>query len=237
MTCRAFLLKGCSNESPAKRNPSYREDHVKNVALVVAVFALPLVLAAFATGWTLSDPETKVPQPATPKPQPVASTAPTEDTVPQVIAEEDVPGKDLAGLPRYPGSTRVGYRQEHYEGFARTRAEYVTNAGSDEIRTFYRRFFASEGWVVADLGFSPEKWYFFVVKDEREALIEIHALRRPILVEIKLTGPERTSAAKAPTSSPSVRPPKPLPGDDEEKEGVDDYEGGDDRVSSGGSKR
>ena len=202
---------------------------MKNVALVVAVFALPLVLTAFATGWTLSDLETKFPQPATPKPQPVASTAPTEDTVLRVVAEEDVPGKDLADLPRYPGSTRVGYRQEHSEDFARTRAEYITSVGSDEIRMFYRRFFDSEGWVVADLGFSPEKWYFFVVKDEREALIEIHALRRPILVEIELTEPERTSAAKAPASSPSVRPvPKPLPEDDEENEGVDDYEGGDD---------
>ncbi len=75
----------------------------------------------------------------------MASTSPTEEIEPQDVLEKDVPGKDLAGLPRYPGSTRVGYRQELIEGFARTRIEYVTNANPDEIRTFYRRSFASGG--------------------------------------------------------------------------------------------
>ena len=205
---------------------------MKNTALVVAVFALTLVLAAFATGWTLSGLEVWIPQQDPPSPQPVVPTVPAEDTVPRVVAEEDVPGEEIGGLPRYPGSTRVGYRQERLEGLAMTRAEYVTTAGPDEIRAFYRRSFDSEGWIVADLGFSPEEWHFFVIRDEREALIEIHALRKPIVVEIELTRPEETSAAKAPASSPSVRPaPKPLPANEEK--GVD-YDGG---VSSGGSKR
>ena len=163
---------------------------MKHIALVVAVFALPLVLAALAVGWALSGLEMQYPQASPSQQQPVASTASSEDTVLRVVAEEDVPGKDLVGLPRYPGSIRVEYRHEQLEGFARTRTEYVTNAGPDEIRTFYRRSFASEGWVVADLGFSPEEWYFFVVKDEREAIVQIHALRKPVVLEIELTGPD-----------------------------------------------
>ena len=204
------------------------------MALIVAVFSLPLVLAAFATGWTLSALERQNPQPGLPKPQSVAPTVPTEEAVPRVVAEKDVPGEELAGLPRYPGSTRVGYRKERLEGLARTRAEYVTTADPDEIRAFYRRSFDSEGWIVADLGFSPEEWHFFVIRDEQEALIEIRALRKPTVVEIEMTGPEETSAVKAPASSPPVRPAaKPLP-TDEEKVVDYDYEGG---VSSGGSKR
>lgn len=139
---------------------------------------------------------------------------------------KDVPGKDLAGLPRPPGSTRVGYRQERLEGFARTRLEYVTEAASpDEIRAFYRRSFVSKGWVVADLGFSPEEWYFFVVKDEREALVEIHALRSPVVVEIELTGPGETPA----NDDPAPQPVDPVSTVVLEEDGESDpYEGEDD---------
>lgn len=195
----------------------------------MTVFALPLVLASFAIGWTLSG--TKVldpPQATPPRPEPVASTTPTGETVPRVVAEEDVPGRDLAGLPRYPGSTRAGYRHERLEGFAKTQAEYVMEADPDEIRTFYRRSFASEGWVVADLGFSPEEWCFFVVKGKREALVEIHALREPVVVEIELTGPDGTPAGETRAPPPTQTAPEPPSGDDGND--VDDgyYEGGDD---------
>lgn len=85
---------------------------------------------------------------------------------------------------------------------------------------------------MADLGFSPEEWYFFVVKDEREAVIEIHTVQKPVIVEIELTGPGSggTFAGKD-QASPFIRPaPKPPPEDDGDGEGeeVDDYEGGDD---------
>ena len=204
---------------------------MKNGALVVAVFVLPSILAAFAVGWALSGMEVEGRQKA---PQPVASTVPAGETVPQVLPEEDVPGRDLAGLPRYPGSTRVEYRHEKIENLTRTRAEYVTSADPDEIRTFYRDAFRSEGWVVADLNFSPETWYFFVVMDAREALVEIHALGEPVLVEIELTGPVRNIAGGTPAPSPArpaAGPPPPAAGDDggddtEEDDGY--YEGGDD---------
>ena len=198
---------------------------MRSTALVVAVFALPLVLAAFAVGWTLSGLNVERPQAAPPS-QPVSATSSAKEAVgPRAAVGKDVPGKDLAGLPRPPGSTRAGYRQERLEGFARTRLEYVTEAASpNEIRAFYRRSFASEGWVVADLGFSPEEWYFFVVKDEREALVEIHALRSPVVVEIELTGPGETPANDAPAPQP-VDPVSTAVLEDGEN---DPYEGEDD---------
>ena len=201
---------------------------MKNAALIVAVFALPLVFAAFAVGWTLSGLNVDGPR-ATPPSQPVASTSPAEETQPRAVVKEDVPGKDLAGLPRPPGSTRVGYRQELLEGFARTRLEYVTDAGPDEIRTLYRKSFASEGWVVADLGFSPEEWYFFVVKDKREALVEINTLQKPVVVEIELTGPNptETPAGNVPAPPQPVDPVSTPPLEDDGEED-DAYEGEDD---------
>ncbi len=210
---------------------------MKNAALIVAVFALPVVLAAFAVGWTLSGLDLQG-SPVTPPPQPVASTSPAEEAAapPRAVADEDVPGRDLAELSRPPGSTRVGYRQEQLEGFARTRLEYVTDASADEIRTFYRESFASGGWVVADLGFSPAEWYFFVIKDEREALVEIHALQEPVVVEIELTDPDQTPASNAPIPQPVDPVPTPPLGDagdddDSYKDdayGDDAYEGEDD---------
>lgn len=185
---------------------------MKNAVLVVAVFALPLVLAAFAAGWTLSGSVTARPGIEPPPQEPVASTTPVEETVP----EEDVPGKDLAELPRYPGSTRVAYRHAKLEGLASTRAEYATDADPDEIRTFYRGAFDSGGWTVADLGFSPEEWYFFVVRDEREVLVRIHALRRPVVVEIELTGPRGE-----PPAGDDPQPVRPAPA-------LQPYDGGDD---------
>ena len=198
---------------------------MKNTVLVVAVFALPLVLAAFTVGWTLSGLHLEGPQ-ASPQSQPVASTLPAEEARPRTVAEEDVPGQDIAGLPRPPGSTRVGYRQERLEGFARTRLEYVTDAaGPDEVRAFYRESFASEGWVVADLGFSPEEWYFFVVKDDREALVEINTLHKPVVVEIELTDPDETPTVNAPAPQPVdpvSTPPLEDGGDDDAYEVEDD---------------
>lgn len=203
---------------------------MKNTALIAVVFALPLVLAAFAVGWTLSGIETGGSRAA--PPQPVSSTAPTEETTPRVVVGEDVPGSDIAELPRPPDSTRIGYRQERLDGFTRTRAEYLTEVGPEEAREFYRGNFASGDWVVADLGFSPEEWYFFVVKDDQEALVEIHALRTPVVVEIELTSPDETSAGNAPAPQSDAPAPAPVPqygGDDDGDDELDDYyEGGDD---------
>ena len=148
-------------------------------------------------------------------PSTILRASETNGQFPGEIVREEVPGRDIAELPRPPGSTRVGYRHEKLEGLAETRAEYLTDADPDEVRAFYRRTFARGGWVVADLGFSPEEWYFFVVKDEREATVEIQALRQPVVVEVELTGPD------------------PAPRADEDERG-DGY--GDDR-SPGGSKR
>lgn len=204
---------------------------MKNTALIVTVFALPLILAAFAVGWTLSGSEPEMPDNGPLPPKPVASTTPAEGTVARTTPEEDVPGVDLAGLPRYPGSTRVAYRHEKLKSLTRTRAEYATDADPDEIRVFYREAFEAEGWMVADLNFSPEQWYFFVVRDQREALVRIHARRQPVAVEIEMTGPGGTSNI-IPAPPPLSSAPQPQPNedgdDDEDLEKAEDYEGGDD---------
>ncbi|QIN80464.1 hypothetical protein GBA65_20270 [Rubrobacter marinus] len=197
---------------------------MKNAALIVAVFALPLILAAFAVGWALSGSGPGRPGATAPPPQaPVASTTPAEEPVPSAVPEADVPGSDPDGLPRYPGSTRVAYRHEKLDGLARTSAEYASDADPDEIRAFYRGVFHSRGWTVADLDFSPEEWYFFVVRDEREALVQIQALRSPVVVEIELTGPDGEAAPPQPARPAPATQQHVVDDDGDDPEGADDY--------------
>lgn len=105
------------------------------------------------------------------------------------MPETDIPGADVAGLPRYPGATRVEYRQTSQDGFLLTEVEYVVAAELDEVHTYYRRIFPEE-WSVADLGFYQGEWTFFVVSGNREALVEIEARGPLIEIEIELSEPQ-----------------------------------------------
>lgn len=185
--------------------------------LVVAVFAFPLILAAFAMGWILSGSEPERVPPQSPPSAPlttITETAPEEESVP----ESDVPGEDLAGLPRYPDSVRIEYQRELTEGLTQARTKYVVDAEPDEVRAFYREVFRSEGWSVGDLGFSSDRWYFFILEGEREALVEIRPSQDLVEIEIELAEPRpggNDAEAPAPPPAPVQPTPRPLPyGDD-----------------------
>jgi hypothetical protein len=101
----------------------------------------------------------------------------------------DVPGDDIPGLPRFPGSTRVEYRQALVGDLLETEAEYVVAGDMDPVYGFYRQVFDDEGWTVADLGIYQGEWTFFVISGEREALVEIESRGTLIEVEIELSEP------------------------------------------------
>jgi hypothetical protein len=89
------------------------------------------------------------------------------------LPSEDVPGADIPGLPRYPGSVRVEYEREEVDDLLYTRVGYGSAAsGLDSIREFYRDTFFEEDWSVQNAEFSEGTWSFFVNQDEREALVE-----------------------------------------------------------------
>ena len=101
----------------------------------------------------------------------------------------DVPGADVPGLPRYPGSNRVEYRQNLAGDFQETEVEYVVADEISVVHDFYRDVFDQEGWRVADLGVYQGEWTFFVIKDGREALMEIESRGTLIEIEIEINEP------------------------------------------------
>jgi hypothetical protein len=153
--------------------------------LILAISAVIMTLAGFTVG-RVSASEGQQPGcehsfPAVPDVQ--ASTA-------SVVPKLDVPGEDIADLPRYPGSTRVEYRQTTEEYLVSTEVEYVMAAEVGAVHDFYREVFHAEEWTVADLGFYQGEWTFFVIIADREAVVEIEARGPLVEVEIEITEPQ-----------------------------------------------
>lgn len=169
-----------------------------------------------------------------------------EEPPPAVAPEmpsEDVPGGDVPGLPRYPGSVRVEHIREDLGDVVATEVEYLTPAEIDDVQDSYRGVLRTGGWYVGDVGFSRGAWTFFVIRDEREAFIEIKP-RGGGLVEIDMeitdaqakeggSGADGPSPdGPSPNKSPGqLRRPAPVqqPSGPVYDEEADDYdEGGDD---------
>src|SRR5690606_25085223 len=101
----------------------------------------------------------------------------------------DIPGSELAALPRYPSSTRVGYRQTTTDTLVETRVEYVTSDDLAQVHSFYRGAFAENGWFVADLDFSQRERYFFVVNGVQEARVRVTDDERAVTIRITHSEP------------------------------------------------
>ena len=150
------------------------------------------------------------------------SPAPTEEP-----AAADVRGRDLADLPRFPGSVRTDYLRERQGSTEVTAIVYAAaDAELDDVRAFYRRVFRERAWELIELDFSGGEWIFLVEKKGRVALVEIEDHRRRIIVEIEL---ERRIAARPPSSAPTPGPQPPAPAppppgddDDGDDDGADD---------------
>lgn len=153
---------------------------------IVGIFAAGLLLlgAGFAAGVAWTEQRRAAGQTA---PDPLASvTVPLADSI---TPSSDVPGADVPGLPRYPGANRVEYRQSLVGDFQETEVEYVVADELSVVHDFYRDVFEQEGWRVADLGVYQGEWTFFVIKDGREALMEIESRGTLIEIEIEINEP------------------------------------------------
>ena len=121
-----------------------------------------------------------------------ATTAPAVNIVPTAdltVPTFDVPGEDVPGLPRFPGMMRVEYRQVIVGDLLETEVEYVVEGSLEPVHDHFRRVFDEEGWNVADLQVFQGERTFFVVKDDREALVELESRGPLVEVEIELTEP------------------------------------------------
>ena len=162
-----------------------------------------LFLAGLTAGWALvqREPEPRVSLEPSPPPTTVAAPLPPA---------EDVPGEDVPGLPRYPGSVRVGYERGERDGLAVIRAKYLTTEGLDAVRGFYRGVFQSEEWEEADASFSEDGWTFHVTNGEREATVRISDLGPNVEASIELSHP-LPEVSTTRNSTPEPAPPQYTP--------------------------
>lgn len=117
---------------------------------------------------------------------PAITAIPTADLS---VPDLDVPGEDITGLPPYPGMRRVEYRQVMLGDLLETEVEYVMEGELEPIHNYFRQVFEEHGWDVADLHIFQGEWTFFVIKGDREALVELESRGPLIELEIELTEP------------------------------------------------
>lgn len=142
-------------------------------------------------------------------------TAPAQphETVPPILAEGiitampvlpsgDVTGQDIPGLPRYPESMRIEYRQTFQDDLLLTEVQYVTTADFETVHEFYRQIFNTEGWLVADVNFYQREWTFLLVAGSREAILEVEAEGSLVEVEIEISEPQSEAALLPATEAP-----------------------------------
>jgi hypothetical protein len=168
------------------------------------MFAMTLVLVAIGASlvYTRQQSESVSVAPQEDKTM-IAEPTTRADTKPAPpLPAEDVPGKDMPDLPRYPGSVRVEYELTEQDSLVFTRVRYLSHANLDVIRGFYRGVFRAQGWKVANMEFSEGEWTFLVVHGEREANIRFEPHGRGVTrMDILLSEPlpQKQSAPKEAT--------------------------------------
>jgi hypothetical protein len=123
--------------------------------------------------------------------RPLIGPEANRDPAPIVMPSADVPGEDIEGLPRFPGSIRLEYTEERQGQWLVTEVEYVVDADPDEVRGFFRDTFRTNGWEVRSTEFTLGEWVYQVSSGEASAVVEIEP-REPLIeieIEIQVSAP------------------------------------------------
>lgn len=105
------------------------------------------------------------------------------------IPAQDARGEPVPGLPRHPGSVRVGYSEKETDGLMLVRAAYLTRERPDVVRGYYRSVFRAGEWQVANVEYRGKVWHSLVLRGDREAGVEVLPRDGGSEVKIELTGP------------------------------------------------
>jgi hypothetical protein len=168
------------------------------------------------------------------RPEVRATGTPPASVVPIVLPDRDAPGRDVPGLPRYPGAVRTDFGQGERARATVTRVAYALRGSRNEVRSFYVDAFRERGWQIVDLEFSGGTWTFAIERGQRQATVEVASDGGLVQVRLEVT---RTLPDPTPQPTPKPQPPAPPgpppPGDDDDDDGDDDDddddgEGGDD---------
>ncbi|MGH2455578.1 MAG: hypothetical protein ACRDHD_04910 [Candidatus Limnocylindria bacterium] len=168
----------------------------------------------------------------------VIDLLPTPINSAPTMPASDVPGADVVGLARYPGSVRTAYDRAELGGVVVVTAHYLAKASRDQVRAYYLAVFRDAEWQVADLQFSLGRWTFVVESGAlRQAMVEI--ADRGGLVEIRIEAREERPRAPTPPPRPEPRPaitpPPPPPPPDDDDDDDDDDPTDDDAPGGGGT--
>ncbi len=155
--------------------------------------AVVLLVGGFAAG------RLTAPLPRDGSRPPLAVPTGTDEWLPAV----DVPGNDIAGLPRFPGSVRVDYDRQGAAGLIVTDVDYLTGASMVRVQRFYREGFDPRGWKILDVGFVRGEWSFLLRDGATEVTVQI--ARRGPLVEVDIEQ-SRPSKLPSPVVTPACRP-------------------------------
>jgi hypothetical protein len=171
------------------------------VAAVVAVAAVLLVVAGCVAGrLTAPEPTAGGARASDRDDRQAATRAAVRATLPQ----DDVPGTETPGLPRYPGSVRVDFDRWGTAGVVGTDVDYLTTDPLARVQRFYRGAFVRHGWAVADVMFVRGEWSFLLVRGETEATVEV--ARRGALVEVDIERSVPDTLPSLAESPPAARP-------------------------------
>lgn len=110
----------------------------------------------------------------------------------------DARGEPVPGIPRPPGSVRVGYSEGEADGLKLVRAEYLAEERPDAVRGFYRGVFGAGGWQVANVEYPGDGWHFLILRGGREAEVEVVPRGGGSEVRVELSRPEVAQEAPPP---------------------------------------
>jgi hypothetical protein len=195
--------------------------------VMVAILAIAVVVGGFSAGRLIGQLAA-----GERSPQPVPTIAPS----PVLLPDEDVPGRDVSGLRRYPGSVRTAYGRGADDESVRIAASYLVLAGRNEVRAFYVDAFHADGWEIVDLGFSSGTWTFVLERPPRQATVEISSRGELTAIHLEVTRPlpeETPEPTPEPTPRPTPAPPPPPPPPDDDDDDDDDDDGDDDDGDGG----
>ena len=170
------------------------------VVAVAAVMAVLLVVAGCVAG-RLTAPE---PTAGGARMDPDGSQAAERAAVRATLPQDDVPGVETPGLPRYPGSVRVDFDRWGTAGVVGTDVDYLTTDPLARVQRFYRGAFVRHGWDVADVMFVRGEWSFLLVRGETEATVEV--ARRGALVEVDIERSVPDTLPSLAETPPTARP-------------------------------
>lgn len=106
-------------------------------------------------------------------------------------AESDVPGGDVAGLPRYQDSTRTEYRVAVWKDLAITEVEYRVADQVSLVRAHYHRALREGGWTIESREQVRGEWVYELSSGDRTVELEIERIEGMTEIEIEATAPLR----------------------------------------------